>query len=124
MLAAPPHAPETPSVVFPFPGQQFTITWNEPPLNMGETFDAYFLNISGPDELCGSVNSLLRFGNSTHSYACSGWTLSEGQMYTFIVQAANCGGVLRGPKSGPVTVSLQRMYIKINVNGCLCEYSG
>ena len=101
--------------MFSLPGQQFTITWDKPPLNMGEMFDAYFLNISGPDDLCGSVDTLLRFGNSTHSYACSGWTLPEGQMYTFTVQAANCGGVLRGPKSGPVTVSLQRMYIKINV---------
>ena len=113
MLLAPPHAPGTPSVVFSSPGQQFTITWDEPPLNMGETFDAYFLNISGPDDLCGSVNTLLRFGNSTHSYACSGWTLPGGQMYTFTVQAANCGGVLRGPRSGPVTVSLQGTYIKM-----------
>ena len=107
MLPAPPGAPETPFVSFPLPGQQFIITWNEPPLNMGETFDVYFLNISGPNDLCGSVNSLLRFGNSTHSYACSGWILPEGQMYTFIVQAANCGGALRGPWSGLVTVSLQ-----------------
>ena len=106
MLPAPPGAPENPFVSFSLPGQQFTITWDESPMNM---VDAYFLNISGPDDLCGSVNTLLRFGNSTHSYACSGWTLSEGQMYTFTVQAANCGGVLRGPKSDPVTVSLQRM---------------
>ena len=51
MLLAPPRAPETPSVMFPLPGQQFNITWDEPPLNMGETFDAYFVNISGPDDL-------------------------------------------------------------------------
>ena len=119
MLLAPPRAPVTPSVVFSPPGQQFTITWNEPPLNMGETFDAYFLNISGPDDLCGSVNTLLRFGNSTHSYACSGWSLPEGQMYTFTVQAANCGGVLRGPKSRPVTVSIQGMYIKMQTVNCV-----
>ena len=108
MLLAPPRAPETPSVMFPLPGQQFNITWDEPPLNMGETFDAYFLNISGPDDLCGSINALQRFGNSTRSYACSRWTMPPaGQTYTFTVQAANCGGDLRGPKSGPVTVSLQ-----------------
>ena len=112
MLLAPPDAPATPSVVFSLPGQQFTIVWNEPQLNMGETFDAYFVNISGPDDLCGSVNTLLRFGNSTHSYACTGWTLPKDQMYTFTVQAANCGGVSRGPKSRPVTVSLHGMYIK------------
>ena len=116
MSPAPPHAPGTPFVSFPLPGQQFTITWGEPLLNMGEVVDAYFLNISGPDDLCGSVNTLLRFGNSTRSYTCSGWTLPEGQSYTFTVQAANCGGVLRGPKSGPVTVSLQGMYIRS------CEY--
>ena len=109
MLPAAPGSPENPFVSFSLPGQQFTITWDEPPLNMGKMVDAYFLNISGPDDLCGSVNTLLRFGNSTRSFACSGWTLPEGQMYTFTVQAANCGGVLRGPKSGPVTVSLQRM---------------
>ena len=33
-----------------------------------------------------------------------------GQMYTFTVQPANCGGELRGPESGPVTVSLQGVY--------------
>ena len=116
MLPAPPAAPGIPSVVFSLPGQQFTIIWDEPPLNMSETFDAYFLNISGPDDLCGSVNTLLRFQNNTHSFACSGWTLPEGQTYTFTVQAANCGGVLRGPKSGPATVSLQRMYISLFLN--------
>ena len=115
MLLAPPRAPATPSIVFSPPEHQFTITWNEPPLNIGETFDAYFLNISGPDDLCGSVHALLRFGNSTHSYACTGWTLPEGQTYTFTMQAANCGGVLRGPKSRPVTVSLQGMYIKMQI---------
>ena len=49
---------------------------------------------------------------STHSYTCSGWTLPEGQMYKFTVQTANCGGVLSGPKSGPVTVSLQGTYVE------------
>ena len=118
MLPDPPGAPGTPSVVFSLPGQQFNITWDEPPLNM---FDAYFLNISGPDDLCGSVDTLLRFRNSTHSYACTGWTLPEGQIYTFTVQAANCGGVLRGPNSGPVSVSLRGAYV--GTNGCkLCDH--
>ena len=121
MLLAPPGAPETPTVSFPLPGQQFTITWDEPPLNMGEMFDAYFLNISGSDDLCGSVNTLLRFGNSTCSYECSGWTVPEGQTYTFTVQAAKCGGELRGPNSGPVSVSLRGAYVE--TNGCkLCDH--
>jgi len=107
---APPAAPETPSAVFSLPGQQFTITWDEPPLYKGETFDSYFLNISGPDDLCGRVNTLLRFGNHTHSYICSGW-LPAGQKYTFTLQAANCGGNQRGPESYPLTVCLQGKYI-------------
>ena len=104
-FSAPPAAPGTPSVVFSLPGQQFTITWDEPPLNMGETFDAYFLNISGPDDLCGSVKTLLRFGSSTRSYACSGWSPA------FTLQAANCGGNQRGPESYSLTVRLQGKYI-------------
>ena len=31
-------------------------------------------------------------------------------MYTFTVQAANCGGELKGPESDPITVSLQGAY--------------
>ena len=92
------------------PGQQFTLTWNEPPLNIGETVDAYFLNITGPDNTCGSVTTLQRFGNSTRSYTCSRWA-PKGQTYTFTVEAASCGGDLRGPVSDPVTVSLQGIYI-------------
>ena len=95
-------------MTFPISGQQFTITWNEPPLNIGETVDTYFVNISGPDDLCGSVNTLHRFGNSTHSYTCSGWS-PAGQRYTFTVQAANCGGSQRGPESSIITVCLQSM---------------
>ena len=108
----PPAAPGTPTVSFFLPGQHFTITWEEPPLFGGETFDAYFVNISGPDNLCGSVNTLQKFRNSTHNYTCSGWTMPPaGQTYTFTVQAANCGGDLRGPESGHVTVSLQGTYV-------------
>ena len=106
--SATPAAPRTPSVTFPIPGRQFNITWNQFPLSFGETIDIYFVNISGPDNLCGNVNTLQRFGNSTHSYACSGWSPS-GQKYTFTVQAANCGGSQRGPESNIVTVCLQSM---------------
>ena len=108
-ISGPPAAaPRTPSVTFPIPGQQFNITWNIPPLSMGGTVDAYFVNTSGPDDLCGSVNTLHRFGNSTRSYTCSGWS-PAGQKYTFTVQAANCGGSQRGPESSIVTVYLQSM---------------
>ena len=93
-------------MTFPVPGWQFNITWNEPPLSMGETVDTYFVNVSGPDDQCGNGNTLQRFGNSTRSYACSGWS-SAGQKYTFTVQAANCGGSQRGPESNSVTVCLQ-----------------
>ena len=106
MFPGPPAAPRTPSVAFLIPGQQFMITWNEPPLNMGETVNAYFVNISGPNDLCGNVNTLQRFDSSTHSYICSGWTMPTGQKYIFTVQAANCGRTQRGPESEPVTVCL------------------
>ena len=108
---APPVAPVTPTVAFPIPGQQFTITWNVPPLSLNETVDAYFVNISGPDDLCGNVNTLQRFGSTTHTHACSGWT-PAGQTYTFTVAAANCGGDLRGPESNPAIVYLQSMLRK------------
>ena len=65
---APPVTPVTPTVAFPIPGQQFTITWDEPPLSMGGTVDTYFVNISGPDDLCGNINTLQRFGSSTRTY--------------------------------------------------------
>ena len=98
----PPTAPGTLSVSFTIPGQQFIITWNEPPLNVGERVDTYFVDISGPDDLCGNVNILQRFGVSTRNYTCSGWTMPPaGHTYTFTVQAANCGGDLRGLESDP-----------------------
>ena len=105
-------------MTFLIPGQQFTITWNEPSLSMGGTVDTYFVNISGPDDQCGNVDTLQRFGNSTHSYTCSGWTMPTGQKYTFTVQAANCGGSQRGPESNSVTVCLQSMlgHVAIIVN--------
>ena len=108
---APPITPVTPTVAFPIPGQQFTITWDEPPLSIGGTVDTYFVNISGPDDQCGNVNTLQSFGSRTHTYACSGWT-PAGQRYTFTVQAANCGGDLRGLASDPVTVHLQSMLLE------------
>ena len=104
LFSAPPAAPGNPSVTFTFPGQQFAIIWNEPPLDIGAV-DAYFVNISGPDDQCGNVSTLQRV--TTHSYTCSGWRMPTGQKYIFTVAAANCGGSLRGPKSDPVTVCLQ-----------------
>ena len=97
-------------MTFPIPGQQFTITWDEPRLNMGETIDIYFVNISGPDDQCGNVNTLQRM--TEHSYRCSGWTMPTGQTYIFTVAAANCGGSLMGHYSEPVTVTLQGMLIQ------------
>ena len=97
-------------MTFLIPGQQFTITWNEPSLSMGGTVDTYFVNISGPDDQCGNVDTLQRFGNSTHSYTCSGWTMPTGQKYTFTVQAANCGGSQRGSGSNIVTVCLHGIF--------------
>ena len=118
-FSATPPAPRTPSVTFPVPGEQFNITWNKPPLSMGETVDTYFVNVSGPDDQCGRINTLQRFGNSTHSYACSGWS-SDGQKYTFTVQAANCGGSQRGPESNSVTVCLQSMLGHVGSGSYYC----
>ena len=102
----------TPIVTFPIPGQQFTITWDEPPLSRGGIVDAYFVNISGPDALCGNGNTLQRLGSRSRSYTCSGWTVPTGQKYTFTVAAANCDGSQRGPESDPATVCLQGMLQK------------
>ena len=96
-------------VLFPIPGQQFTITWDQPSLNMNGPVDVYFVNISGPDDLCGNVDTNQRVNNS--SYTCSGWRMSIGQKYTFTVQPANCGGTQRGPTGDPVTVCLQGTYV-------------
>ena len=105
-----PATLRAPSVSFLMPGQQFTITWDEPPLNTNETIDAYYVNISGPDNLCGNVNTLQRV--TEHNYTCSGWTMSTGQTYTFTVATAKCGGALIGPASDPVTVSLHGMLLQ------------
>ena len=50
------------SYCVPIPGQQFTITWDEPPLSMGELVDAYLVNISSPNFLCVNVNTLQKLG--------------------------------------------------------------
>ena len=101
MFPAPPAAPGTPSVNFSSPRVEFTITWAEPPLNMNETIDAYFVNISGPNDLCGTGNTL---PNVTEPrYTCTIQpTPREGEIYTIRVAAANCDGNLRGPESAPV----------------------
>ena len=105
MFPAPPATPGTASVTFS--GHQFNITWDEPRSNTGATIDAYLVNISGPDGLCGNVDTLQRV--TTRSYTCSGWTMPTAQKYTFTMAAANCGGSQRGPESDSLTVCLQGM---------------
>ena len=101
MLTAPPAAPRTPSVTFLIPRQRFTITWNEPELSMSGTVDAYFVNISGPNDLCGNSNMVQRV--TERSYTCTiQRTPQQGDIYNITVAAANCGGNLRGPESDPV----------------------
>ena len=100
MFPAPPAAPGTPSVLFPTPEIVFNITWTESPLNMNEMIDTYFVNISGPNDLCGTGNTLQRV--TERSYTCSIQTPpQESDTYTIKVAAVNCGGNLRGPESGP-----------------------
>ena len=101
MFPAPPAAPQTQPVMFPTPRQQFTISWLEPPLDVNETIDAYFVNISGPEDLCGNGNTLQRV--TERNYTCTiRPTPREGDIYTITVVAANCGGDLRGPASSPI----------------------
>ena len=103
MFPAPPAAPGTPSVFFSTPREEFTITWNEPPLSMGGTIDTYFVNISGPNDLCGTGNTLQRV--TERSYTCTIQTPpQEGDRYTIGVAAANCGGNLSGPESAPAII--------------------
>ena len=99
VFSAPPVVPGTPNVTFVALRQQFTITWDEPQLN---AIDAYYVNISGPNDLCGndSVNIPLRV--TERSYTCTIQTTPQQGTYTFTVAAANCGGSQRGPKSAPV----------------------
>jgi len=85
-------------VTFPIAGERFQYTWDAPVSD----FDFYLINISGPDNQCGSRESPHR--STENSYTCSGWS-PTGQNYTLSVQAVNCGG--EGPASGPVTVFLQ-----------------
>ena len=97
---APPAPPGTPSVLFPTQEMVFTLTWTDPPLNMDETIDAYFVNISGPNDLCGTGNTLQNV--TERNYNCSiQATPREGDRYTITVAAANCDGNLRGPESPP-----------------------
>ena len=100
MFSAPPAAPGTLSATFRIPRVEFTITWNEPLLNMNETIDAYFVNISGPNDLCGTGNTLK---NVTElNYTCTIQTEpQEGETYTITVVATSCGGTLRGLQSAP-----------------------
>ena len=109
MFPAPLVVPGTPSVSFSIPGQQFNITWDEPTLNMGELVDAYFVNISGPNDLCGNGNRFQRV--TERSYTCTMQTTPQvGDTYTIRVAAASCGGSLTGPESEPL--HLQGTYYK------------
>ena len=103
MFLAPPAAPGTPSVFVSTPRMVFNITWTEPSLNVNETIDAYFVNISGPNDLCGTGNTLQRV--TERSYTCTiQRTPQDGDRYTIRVAAANCDGNLRGPESEPVII--------------------
>ena len=76
---------------------------------MGELVDAYFVNISGPNDLCENGNRLQRV--TERSYTCTMQTTPEvGDTYTIRVAAASCGGSLRGPESEPL--HLQGTYYK------------
>ena len=101
MFPAPAAAPQTDHVMFSTPRQQFTITWLEPPLDVNETIDAYFVNISGPNDLCGNGDMVQRV--TERNYTCTiQTTRQEGDIYSITVAAANCGGDLRGPASSPI----------------------
>ena len=101
MFPAPLFVPGIPSVSFPLPREQFTITWDEPTLYMNETVDAYFVNISGPNDLCGNGNMVQRV--TERNYTCTiETTPQEGEIYIITVAATSCDGRLRGPESEPV----------------------
>ena len=118
LFPAPLVIPGAPPVSFPIPREQFTITWDEPTVYMNETIDAYFVNISGPEDLCGndSVNTLQRVTERT--YTCSIQTTpQEGDTYTITVAAANCDGNLRGPESDPVRLQgINKLGIALLIN--------
>ena len=89
VFSAPPGVPGTPNVIFIDLRQQFTITWDEPQLNTNETIDVYYVNISGPNDLCGTGNTLQNVTECT--YTCSiqtlpqeGETLSQWQQPTVV----------------------------------------
>ena len=85
---------------------------------MNETIDAYFVNASGPEDLCGidSVNTPQMVTEST--YTCTIQTTpQEGETYTITVAAANCGGNLRGPESEPVRLQgINKLSIALLIN--------
>ena len=88
--------------------QEFIVTWDEPPLSMGETIDTYFVNISGPSALCGSTDTLQKV--NARNYTCLiKKEPQEDETVIIRVQAANCGGNLIGPESEAVSVSFQGM---------------
>lgn len=88
--------------------QMFIVKWDEPPLNMGQAVDTYFVNISGPSALCGSSGTLQKV--NARNYTClMKAEPQENETVIVSVQATNCGGSLIGPESEPITVPLQGM---------------
>ena len=109
MFVGPPAtAPGTLTVTSSNLRHQFNITWDEPPLNMFEIVDAYFVNISGPNNLCGNITVNTLQMVTERSYTCSKQTVpQEGDIYTVRVTATTCGQL--GPESEPLC--LQGKYI-------------
>ena len=100
----PPAAPVNIFVTFLRPRQQFSITWNELSL-----VDAYFVNISGPDDLCGNDSNNILQRVTEPSYTCSIQAMLQGgDMYTIRVHATSCNGSMIGQESEPE--HLQGMY--------------
>ena len=97
---------------------------------MGETVHAYFVNISGPGDLCRDRNTRRRV--TERSYTCliqrGRITPQEGDTYTITVVAANCGGTLRGPESAPALLQgTKRLIFDSSIvfcKGCLLGIIG
>ena len=88
---------------------------------MGETIDAYFVNMSGPGNLCRNRNTLWRV--TERSYTCliqrERIRPQEGETYTITVAAASCGGNLRGPESAPALLQgTKRLIFDSNMVFC------
>ena len=118
LFPAPLVIPGALSVSFPISREQFTITWDESTVYMNETIDAYFVSISGPNDLCGNDSNTTLQRVTERSYTCTIQTPpQEGETYTFTVAAANCGGNLRGPESALVRLQgINKLIIALLIN--------